>query len=99
MGPAVVLGSEQRLCARVDMSWRFRVHIHSQTSPRAVLNPVVVLGANVNTWNGRLRHSPGSGVSPRACLPQQATAPSSLTPQVWALPALTDANSPDGGVA
>ena len=41
----------------------------------------------------------GSAVSPRAYSPQQATAPSVLTPQVWAHPALSEANSPDGGVA
>ena len=31
--------------------------------------------------------------------PQQATEPSTLTPQVWTIPALTEANSPAGGVA
>ena len=31
--------------------------------------------------------------------PQQATEPSRLTPQVWNPPALTEANSPAGGVA
>ena len=99
MGPAVVLGNEQRLCERVDMSWRFRVHIQSLTSPRAVLNPVVVLGANVSTWTGHLLQPPGGAVSPRACLPQQATEPSVLTPQEVLPLALTEANSPDGGVA
>ena len=99
MGPAVVLGSEQRLCERVDMSWRFRVHNHSRTSPRAALNPVMVLGANVNTWIGRLRQAPGSGVSPLACIPQHSTEPSVLTPQLSLSPASTRANSPDGGVA
>ena len=94
-----MLGSEQRLCERVDMSWRFLVHNHSRTSPRAVLNPVVVLGVNVNTWTGRLRQPPGSAVSPRTCSPQHWTEPSVLTPQVWPKPALTEVNSPVGGVA
>ena len=30
--------------------------------------------------------------------PQQTTEPSALTPQVWPPPALTEANSPSGGV-
>ena len=96
MGPAVVLGSEQRLGARVDMSWPFRVHNHSRTSPRAALNPVVVLGANVSTWTGRLRQPSGGATT---VVPQQATAPPALTPQVCHDPALTEENSPDGGVA
>ena len=43
--------------------------------------------------------SPCGAVSPRACMPQHSTEPSALTPQVWNAPALTDANSPAGGVA
>ena len=36
---------------------------------------------------------------PSRLLPQHSTEPSVLTPQVWSSPALTEANSPVGGVA
>ena len=38
-------------------------------------------------------------MSPRASQPQQATEPSVFTPQVNSFPALTEVNSPYGGVA
>ena len=47
------------------------------------------------------RHSKSDGgvAWPSSSLPQQATEPSRCTPQVWSRPALTQANSPAGGVA
>ena len=36
---------------------------------------------------------------PYSSSPQHSTEPSCLTPQVWPNPALTEANSPDDGVA
>ena len=60
-------------------------------------------------WPGKPRFNPRPRVCaviqspppsvPRACEPQQRTAPSGFTPQVWSYPALTEANSPAGGVA
>lgn len=46
-----------------------------------------------------LRQSAGNTVSLRDCEPQQATELSRFTPQVWSEPALTETNSPDGGLA
>ena len=50
-------------------------------------------GANdkCDTWIGHLRHPPGGAVTPRAYVPQQATEPSILTPQVCEWPASTEA--------
>ena len=42
---------------------------------------------------------PGGVAWPYSSLPQQATEPLLLTPQVWTHPALTETKEPAGGVA
>ena len=61
----------------------------SKSSPRQRKS----YGANdkYDTWIGHLRHPPGGAVTPRAYVPQQATEPSPLTPQVCEWPASTEA--------
>ena len=40
----------------------------------------------------------GGFASPSEFSPQQATVPSTITPQLWFFPALRELNSPPGGV-
>ena len=79
---------QQALCSRLDrLQDNHYAAIHNGANDRSVI------------WTGYLRQLPGGAVSPRACNPQHSTVPSVLTPQVCNAPALTEANSPGGGVA